>query len=100
MRWTPPLIAFALCAALAGLFGGLLGGCGVDSDSVCHTVNNPCANGLVCQGGLCTMRCDVNSSVCPDNVGCDKSSGMCAPYCQFGFCQPPALCSGTICVKP
>ena len=99
MRWTPPLIAFALCAVLAGVSGSLAG-CGVDSDSVCHTVNNPCSSGLVCQGGLCTMRCDVNPSVCPDNVGCDKSSGMCAPYCQFGYCQAPAVCSGAICVKP
>jgi hypothetical protein len=97
MRWTPPLIAFALCAALAF---GMLGGCGIDSDTICHPVNNPCAGALVCFGGACVERCDVNPLVCPDHTGCDRSTGMCAAFCSFGFCQPPAVCSGGLCVKP
>ena len=97
MRWTPPLLALALCAALAF---AMLGGCGVESDTICHAINNPCPGGKVCQGGACTERCDVDYTVCPENIGCDKKSGLCAPYCGVGgSCQPPALCSGGLCIK-
>ena len=75
--------------------------CGVDSNSICHPVNNPCIAPLVCSGGACLTRCDVDISVCPANIGCDKATGLCAPYCSFGNCNSPALCAaGNICVKP
>ena len=97
-RPSSPVLA-ALCAAL-------LAGCGVESASICHPVNNPCATlpdggaDLVCQGGACKVRCNLDPSVCPEKSGCDKGSGLCAGFCSFGFCQPPAVCSSGLCIKP
>jgi hypothetical protein len=95
MRWPLHLALLAACAAL-------LGGCGVDSDSVCHPVNNPCPGDLICQSTVCTPRCNLAQGgyLCPDNSGCDKSSGFCAPFCFFGTCPTGLRCSGNLCVKP